>query len=310
MLMIDRFIAYIESERRLSPLTVRNYRRDITAFADWFNKRTALDTFDATKVEAQDISDYMIYRLDTSKISAASMNRELSSLKSLFGYLHRVGVVDKSLTSRISSLKTPKVLPVFVSESRIAELVEDTRQKSYSAVFKEQQQSIIITLFYGCGIRLAELQAIKLCDISPNAIKISGKGDKQRLVPLVPEVAARITRYLECCQTNGINIGSQDSLIVGTKGRPLSRITIQRTVAKAMGEAAIQGRKSPHILRHTFATHLLNKGVDMRQIQELMGHASLQTTQHYTHNSITKLMEVYAKAHPHSEGTGEGDKDD
>lgn len=313
MPMIDRFIAHIESERRLSALTVRNYKHDITAFAEWFCKRTGVKSFDATKVEAEDISDYILYRLDTGKIKAASMNRELSSIKSFFRYLRKVGIVDIEVTNRIGSLKTPHILPVFVAESHIVELVENTRQKSYSSIFKEQLQSIIISLLYGCGIRLAELCAITRCDINSNSIKISGKGDKHRLIPLVPELAARIERYLNCCATNGIIIGSNDKIIVGYNGKPICRTSVQRIVSQVMSEAFIQGRKSPHVLRHTFATHLLNKGVDMRQIQELMGHSSLQTTQHYTHNSISQLQAAYAKAHPHSKrksGQKEGDKVD
>lgn len=297
--MINRFIEYIESEKRYSELTVRNYKRDVLGFAEWFNDRIGLDKFDATKVSAEDIRDWIIYRLDTAELSAASMNRELSSIKSLFSYLRRIGVVEKDITKRISSLKTPKVLPQFVPQSRMDELLESTREQKYSQEFKQVRNSLIISLLYGCGIRLAELLDIKLGDITNGSVKIHGKGDKDRLVPLLPELVSRVEAYVECCRRCGIELTVADKLIVGTAGKPLSRSTVQRVVRQEMMAANVQGRKSPHILRHTFATHLLSKGADMREIQELMGHSSLSTTQHYTHNSIGQLLSVYDKAHPH-----------
>lgn len=297
--MINRFIEYIESGKRYSKLTVRNYKRDVLGFAEWFNDRIGLDKFDATKVSAEDIRDWIIYRLDTAELSAASMNRELSSIKSLFSYLRRIGVVEKDITKRISSLKTPKVLPQFVPQSRMDELLESTREQKYSQEFKQVRNSLIISLLYGCGIRLAELLDIKLGDITNGSVKIHGKGDKDRLVPLLPELVSRVEAYVECCRRCGIELTAADKLIVGTAGKPLSRSTVQRVVRQEMMVANVQGRKSPHILRHTFATHLLGKGADMREIQELMGHSSLSTTQHYTHNSIGQLLSVYDKAHPH-----------
>ncbi|MBQ6583715.1 MAG: tyrosine-type recombinase/integrase [Alistipes sp.] len=297
--MINRFIEYIESGKRYSKLTVRNYKRDVLGFAEWFNDRIGLDKFDATKVSAEDIRDWIIYRLDTAELSAASMNRELSSIKSLFSYLRRIGVVEKDITKRISSLKTPKVLPQFVPQSRMDELLESTREQMYSQEFKQVRNSLIISMLYGCGIRLAELLDIKLGDITNGSVKIHGKGDKDRLVPLLPELVSRVEAYVECCRRCGIELTAADKLIVGTAGKPLSRSTVQRVVRQEMMAANVQGRKSPHILRHTFATHLLGKGADMREIQELMGHSSLSTTQHYTHNSIGQLLSVYDKAHPH-----------
>ena len=297
--MIDRFIAHIESEKRYSGLTVRNYRRDIEAFAEWFKYRVATDSFDASKVEQNDIRDWIIYRLDTAKLKPQSMNRELSSLKSFFRYLRKVKVVEEDPFKRIGSLKTDKPLPQYVTESRIKPLLLNLRELSRSPVLKEQRDGLIISLLYGCGIRLAELLSIRLCDITNGAVKIHGKGDKERLVPLVKELEERIEVYIDTCRTNGIELQAEDRLIVGSTGKPLSRITVQRVVAEYMAQANVQGRKSPHVLRHTFATHLLGRGADMREIQELMGHSSLKTTQQYTHNSISQLQDIYDKAHPH-----------
>ena len=297
--MIERFIEYISSERRYSELTVRNYRRDIENFTSWFCQQRGLEAFDVIAVTAQDVSDWMIFRLDTAKLGASTMNRELSSIKSLFRFLRKKGVVQGDILKRIGSLKAPKVLPVFVPQSRMEEILEHTKEQSYERDFHSQRDSIIVSLLYGCGIRLAELLSIKVGDISGGAVKILGKGDKHRLVPLLPELMERSERYKSYCQECGIELRSDSPLIVGSKGKPLSRSTVQRIVAQQMQQAGVQGRKSPHVLRHTFATDLLREGVDMRQIQELMGHSSLRSTQHYTHTSIAQLQEVYDKAHPH-----------
>ena len=297
--MIDRFIAYIESERRLSSLTVRNYKKDVVAFAEWFNNRLAVEQFDATKVSTEDLRDWMIYRLDTAKLTPASMNRELSSLRSFFRYLRKVKAIEEDPFKRIGSLKTPKTLPQYVPESCITPLLSDMRELSRSSVFNEQRDGVIISLLYGCGIRLAELLSIRLCDITNGAVKIHGKGDKQRLVPLINQLQERIEVYIDTCRTNGIDLQAEDKLIVGTTGKPLSRSTVQRVVKEYMAQAGCQCRKSPHVLRHTFATHLLGRGADMREIQELMGHSSLKSTQLYTHSTISQLQDIYDKAHPH-----------
>ena len=165
----------------------------------------------------------------------------------------------------------------------------------------EQRNALVITLFYSCGIRLAELHGICIGDFSADmtTLTVRGKGDKQRVIPVLPQMASRVRTYINRLQEMGISTTSNSPLIVSTKGATLSRVTIQRIVERGLKGANVQGKRSPHVLRHTFATHLLNKGADMRDIQELMGHSSLRTTQCYTHNSITQLQEVYRQAHPH-----------
>lgn len=303
--MIERFINYIESERGYSELTVRNYRRDIENFAAWFCqqrgvKSNGFENFDVTTVSAEDVRDWIIYRIDTAGLKAASMNRELSSIKSFFKYLRKIGVIKSNILKHVGSLKAASPLPVFVPQSRMEEMLEDVKEQSYEHDIICQRNSIIISLLYGCGIRLAELLKITLGDISDGAVKIQGKGNKERLVPLLPELEARIARYTAICRENGVVIDDKSPLIFGKSGKALSRATVQRIVMQQMSTAGVQGRKSPHVLRHTFATDLLREGANIREIQELMGHSSLSSTQHYTHTTIRQLQGVYDKAHPHS----------
>lgn len=301
--MIGAFITHIQAEKRFSALTVRNYRHDIESFATWCASNTGipLDKFDFTKVTTEDIREWIIYRMEQCKIGAASMNRELSSLRSFYRYLRTHGHMTQDVFGRISTLKTARKLPSFVPETRMESLLENIRSKSRTNDFVEQRNALIIALFYSCGIRLAELQGARFGDLSGDrsSLHIRGKGDKHRMIPVLPELAERIERYAELLRELGISTSAEAPMIVSDTGKPLSRSTIQRVVKAKLGEANVQGKKSPHILRHTFATHLLNKEADMRDIQELMGHSSLRTTQCYTHNSIAQLQEAYKRAHPH-----------
>lgn len=300
--MIDAFITYIQAEKRYSALTVRNYRHDIESFVSWCASRADNpQEFDLTRVTAEDIREWIIHRMDEDKIGAASMNRELSSLRSLFKYLRRENRVTQDIFCRITTLRTPRKLPSFVPETRMEPLLDRLQACSTEGDFREQRNALIISLFYSCGIRLAELQGIRLGDFAADytSLHIRGKGDKHRLIPILPELASRVSTHIERLREMGFSTSSDAPLILSTTGKPLSRSTIQRVVESELKGAQVQGKRSPHVLRHTFATHLLNKEADMRDIQELMGHSSLRTTQCYTHNSIAQLQEVYEKAHPH-----------
>ena len=301
--MIGAFITHIQAEKRFSALTVRNYRHDIESFATWCasNKGIPLDKFDFTKVTTEDIREWIIYRMEHCELGAASMNRELSSLRSFYRYLRTHGEMTQDIFGRISALKTARKLPSFVPETRMEPLLENIRTESKTDDLVEQRNALIIALFYSCGIRLAELQGMRFGNISADraTLHIRGKGDKHRIIPILPELSERIERYMGLLRGLNISTSAEAPLIVSPQGEPLSRSTIQRVVKAKLSEANVQGKKSPHILRHTFATHLLNKDADMRDIQELMGHSSLKTTQCYTHNSIAQLQEVYKRAHPH-----------
>lgn len=301
--MIDAFVSYIQTERRYSALTVRNYRRDLEAFAAWCAQRANLDCgdVDLLKVTADDIREWIIYRADEGKISPSSINRELSSLRSFYRFLRQRNLIDNDIFSRISAQRTSRRLPTFVPESRMEHLLDTMRAKSESGDFVECRDALIITILYGCGIRLAELCGVVVGSFNSDfsALRVCGKGEKERVVPLQHQLGERIQDFIALMQRMGLDISLQSPLVVSEKGRPLSRATIQRIVKRELGLASVQGKRSPHVLRHTFATHLMNREADMRDIQELMGHASLKSTQCYTHNSITQLQKIYERAHPH-----------
>ena len=298
--MLADFIRYLEAERRYSPLTVRNYRHDIELFLAWLG---ISDTdSDLRRVTTEDIREWIIFRNEEGRLSAASINREISSLRSLFRWLLRTGVVSRDVAAPVASLKTSRRLPAFVPESRMSGIVSDCEQDSDD--FTRDRNSLIVLLFYACGLRLAELVGIDRRDFSEDytSLRIRGKGDKERIVPILEFVREKILHYIGLIERQNICISSEKALFLTHKGKRISRTEVYRTVRDELEKAGVQGKKSPHVLRHTFATHLLNGGADMREIQELLGHASLQATQVYTHNSIAKLREIYTKAHPREKG--------
>ena len=301
--MIDAFVTYIQAEKRYSPLTVRNYRHDIESFFSWCasNNNIAPENLDIKSVTAEDIREWIVHRTGVDKISAASINRELSSLRSFYRFLRQQGFVSQDIFCKIPPLRTSRKLPTFIPETRMNTLLCSLRDKSSNEGFVEQRNALIISLFYSCGIRLAELQGICFGDFAADlsSLHIRGKGGKHRMIPVLPDMATRVSAYKERLEEMGLDTSAKALLIVAEKGNALSRSSIQRVVARELNEADVQGKKSPHVLRHTFATHLMNKDADMRDIQELLGHSSLRTTQCYTHNSIAQLQEVYKRAHPH-----------
>ena len=281
--MIADFVRYLEAERRYSPLTVRNYRHDVEQFLAWLGVDDA--RFEPQRITTDDIREWILYRTETGRVSAASMNREISSLRALFRWL-----------------RTSQRLPAFVPESRMNGIVSECECDSED--FVRERNSLIILLLYTCGLRLAELVGIDRDDFSADfsSLRIRGKGDKERIVPILEFVREKILHYIGLIERQNICISSEKALFLTHKGKRISRTAVYRTVQEELDRAGVQGKKSPHVLRHTFATHLLNGGADMREIQELLGHASLQATQVYTHNSIARLREIYAKAHPREKG--------
>lgn len=304
--MIERFLHYIEAEKRFSPLTVDNYRRDIYRFVAWCETELEppIRPFDPREVTLPLLREWILYRTERGKIAASSMNRELSSLRSLFRYLLRSGCVEKDLFRGLASVRTARRLPTFVPESRMKRILAQCAEKVREEDFTSLRDALIIEMFYACGIRLAELVGLDRDDLSADlwSLRVLGKGRKERSVPIVEPLRRKIARYLEQIERQNICKNGEKALFLTPKGDRISRTRVYRIVKSELHAEGVLGKCSPHVLRHTFATHLLDHGADMREIQELLGHASLQATQVYTHNSIAQLQKIYAAAHPRGHG--------
>lgn len=298
MNLVDGFISYIEAERRYSPLTVRNYRRDIADFLEFIG--VDKESFDPNAIARADVEEWIVYLFEKRKLKAQSVNRSVATLRSFWKWMLGHGHANRDIVSVISQAKTPSRLPVFVSESRMEDVVALLRDDIATDDFERLRDAVIVLLFYTAGLRLAELANLKIGDISADyrTIRILGKGEKERIVPLIGRMGEILKKYFSQFSSQNICIGQKKALILSKKGEPISVRTIQRIVDRKLKDAGIQGKTSPHTLRHTFATHLLNEGADLREIQELLGHSSLKATQVYTHTNIEKLKEVYSTAHP------------
>ncbi len=307
--MIDSFITYIECEKRYSPLTVALYRRDLEHYVAWLGLQ--VEEFDPRRITSDDIREWVVARSESGEIKHSTLNRELSTLRSFFGWAHNKGHILSNPTKCIPSLRSSHKLPIFVSESRMSRVVEHCYDLSDTPTFEAKRNALIIKLFYATGIRLSELRSINIENFSDNfaTLRVLGKGDRERIVPIVGQLQGEIMRYSDELLAQNIWKSREKALFLSKQGARLSSNMIYRIVRKELGISGVQGRKSPHILRHTFATHLLNAGVDMRDIQELLGHESLQATQLYTHNSIAHLQSVYGTAHPRASARKEPEEE-
>ncbi|MFI3286825.1 MAG: tyrosine-type recombinase/integrase [Rikenellaceae bacterium] len=296
--MISSFLTYIESERRSSPNTILAYRRDLESFLHFLEIEQEL--FDASLVSTEDVREWIVELSQSGKLHESTINRSLSTLRSFFRWARSKGYTQRDPTAHVRSLKVGRKLPSFVVQSRMQEVLEGGAEQRDQLL--EQRNALIVLMFYTTGIRLSELQGVRLSDFSNSMrdLKVRGKGDKERLVPIVEELREAILSYVAKIKSENIWKNEQNSLFLSRRGEPLTTNMIYRIVHNTLGNAKIHGKKSPHVLRHTFATHLLTAGADMREIQELLGHSSLQATQIYTHNSISHLQTAYAAAHPRS----------
>ena len=300
--IIQRFIDYIESERRYSPLTVRNYRHDIEQFVSWGERLSGKTQFQLLEVDSSDIREWIMW-LSEGNRKNTSINRTISSIRSMYKFLRLRGIVERDIFATVGSLRSSRRLPVFVPESSMQEVVSNILQGLGADSWLQRRNAMIVLLLYGCGVRLAELISIDIdsFDSGFSTLRVRGKGDKERIIPLVEIVRRALKRFIEENYPENICNYDKKALFLSKQGVRISRSDVQRSVARLLRESGVQGKVSPHVLRHTFATHLLNDGADLREIQELLGHSSLRATQVYTHSNIAQLQHIYAKAHPRSD---------
>ena len=298
--VIDHFIDYLQAERRYSPLTVRNYRHDVEQFLAWGESTTAEGDFELLEVRSADVREWIMHLADSQTMNSASINRTVASLRSMYKYLRRKGIIDRDIFTAVTALRTARRLPKFVAEGDMRVVVERVREDLRSDDWVVCRNALMVMMLYACGLRLAELVAVDLPHFEDgySALRVRGKGDKERRVPIVEALRREIIVYVERFSDEKIWINPEKALFLSKRGGRISRSDVQRSVARLLRECGVQGKVSPHVMRHTFATHLLNEGADLREIQELMGHSSLKATQVYTHNNIAQLQKVYAVAHP------------
>lgn len=302
--LIAGFRDSLVHEKNASPHTVKNYVFDLAEFHDYLKKGQSellIDgNIDLEKISPLVLRSYL--SLLFQKLSSVSIARKLSSLRSFFKYWQKKGKISQNPAAVLHSPKIPKQLPQFLNVDEIFALL-DSRGDDTS--FEIRREKVILELFYSCGLRVSELVSLNQGQINVDnrLLRVLGKGNKERIVPVGQKALDALARYLEVrvIHPRGKQIKAdkeEEALFINNRGGRLTVRTIQRLVDKAIKRCGLSKKISPHVLRHTFATHLLGAGADLRSIQELLGHASLSTTQKYTHVNLDQLMKVYDKAHP------------
>jgi integrase/recombinase XerC len=291
---VSSFLHYIEFEKRYSSHTLKAYRKDLEQFSQFLKEIYALDN--AQEADFNMIRSWII-SLNEDQTQAISINRKIATLKSFYKFLLKKGEISQNPTLRLKPLKTPHKSPNFVEEDKLVALLD---KFPFNEDFDGWRSKLILEILYGTGIRLSELINLKTSqiDTSQAQLKVLGKRAKERIIPIHTSLMAIILEYE---QVKKVFFGSEPMspyLILTDKGTKSYPSLIYRTVEKYLKFITTQSQKSPHVLRHTFATHLLNKGADLNAIKDLLGHSSLAATQVYTHNSLDRLREVFEQAHP------------
>lgn len=294
MRYIEAFLGYLKFEKRYSKYTVRSYKNDLFQFAGFLSEDSSGG--EVFKADYQEVRSWIVSLME-SGISPRSVNRKISSLKSYYKFLLRQGIVNHDPMSKIVSPKSKKRLPEFVEADPLALLLD---QIDIWEGYEGLRDRHMIEMLYLTGMRSSELVHLKIesFQLSGLGIKVLGKRNLERIIPVTAEFANQIRSYLEMRNAFFSDIEISSDYFLTIKGNPIYPKLVYRVVKKHLSLVTTIEKKSPHILRHTFATHMLNKGADINTIKELLGHANLSATQIYTHNTFEKLKEVYKQAHP------------
>ena len=287
---ISNFQNYLENERRLSVHTVRAYIDDVLAFQSFTKEILGVDVFEVTTIAARAWVAYLM----ESKVSSRSINRKVSSLNSFYRFLLRSELISSNPIDKVIKPKSSKRLPVFIDEKGMSKLFDGFE---FDQGFAGLRDRMVLSVFYSTGIRLSELIELKVNDVDllNGQIKVLGKRNKERLVPLTRELIKDLKEYISLKDEQEFKVVN---LFVTNSGGKLYQKFVYRMVNYYLSSVSSVVKKSPHVLRHTFATHMLNNGADLNAIKELMGHSSLSATEVYTHNTFEKLKSIYKQAHP------------
>jgi integrase/recombinase XerC len=287
------FQDYLQFEKKYSPHTVNAYLNDLGFFEEFSKERFEQDSIE--KVNYSQIRSWIVFLVDQG-VSNVSVNRKMASLKAFYKFLLKIKQIEVSPMLKHKALKTPKIVQIPFSEKEVSDLMFGVESP---IGFEEVRDKLIVDLFYTTGMRRAELIGLmfKNVDLSSGVVKVLGKRSKERIVPLLPIVTDQINLYLKERERLD-QIVDSEYFFISKKGLKLSESFVYRLINCYFSRVSEKVKKSPHVLRHTFATHLLNNGADLNSVKELLGHSSLASTQVYTHNSLAELKKVYSEAHP------------
>lgn len=293
MNLITSFLEYLSLEKKYSVHTIKAYKRDLISFQNF-----CIESYQQEKISDINYSQIRSWIVDLveSKVSNRSVNRKISSLKSFYKYLQKIKIIQNNPLSSHKALKTSKKIQVPFSIKEVNEVLSNIVTEDS---FESTRNKLIVALFYSTGMRRTELIQLKMNSInfSEKQLKVVGKRNKERLLPLLPSVLKSMHNYIK--QRDLIDT-SEDYLFLTSKGNKLYETLVYRIINNYFSNVSSKLKKSPHILRHSFASHMLNEGADLNSVKELLGHSSLASTQVYTHNSLEQLKKVYKQAHPRS----------
>jgi integrase/recombinase XerC len=290
---ITNFLSYLRLQKRFSALTIKSYTSDLSQFFGHLDEN--LQEYDLDRIKHTHIRSFIAHLMEQG-FSASSVNRKISTLRSFFKYLLKNEVISQNPTQKALNVKMPKRLPVFVDEDQMGKIFSTVE---FGSDFEGIRDKLILDLLYQTGIRRSELIGLTESDVDifNMQLKVLGKRNKERIIPFDVNLKRNLETYLRVKKEQKL---MSPYLLVTKKDMPMNPALVTRVVKQVLTEVTTGQKKSPHVLRHTFATHILNNGADINAVKELLGHASLAATQVYTHNSIDKLKKMYNQAHPRS----------
>jgi integrase/recombinase XerC len=291
--VVTDFLSYLAKVKKLSKHTVVSYTTDLQQFTHYLSEEVGLK--DITQANHQTVRGFIAKLIDEQN-SPKTVNRKLSCIKAFYKYLLQQQIITNNTVSKVQGPKTAKKLPVFVEETNMRLLLDDLR---FDDTYKGMQNKLILNLLYQTGIRRSELTGLKNSDVDlfNSEIKVLGKRNKERIIPISIDLKRNLETFLSVKGDKNLN---SEFMFVSEKNKVLTDSQVYTVVKKYLSLVTTLHKKSPHVLRHTFATHLLNNGADINAVKELLGHANLAATQIYTHNTIEKLKKAYLQAHPRS----------